>query len=168
MLSPNSSASLQMQLAMGGNAGQMSFNGAGFGAGLGMGSGLTPGRTPGSLRFSSGMSPGRRGFQSQGQMMGMRLVGAAPQNMQQSWYLDDPFEMQASLQQHHQHQQMMPQHLQMHAQPGHGSVVPHYPGFSGVGEGLTTSPLRQAWNSIQAAGGIQAFTGGHAFSQARQ
>lgn len=168
MLSPNSSASLQMQLAMGGNAGQMSFNGAGFGAGLGMGSGLTPGRTPGSLRFSSGMSPGRRGFQSQGQMMGMSLVGAAPQNMQQSWYLDDPFEMQASLQQHHQHQQMMPQHLQMHAQPGHGSVVPHYPGFSGVGEGLTTSPLRQAWNSIQAAGGIQAFTGGHAFSQARQ
>ncbi|KAJ9477677.1 putative forkhead-like transcriptional regulator [Pseudozyma hubeiensis] len=167
MLSPNSSASLQMQLAMGGGAGQMGFNGAGFGAGLGMGSGLTPGRTPGSLRFSSGMSPGRRGFASQGQMMGMSLAGAAQQNMQQGWYLDDPFEMQANLQQQHQHQQMV-QHHQIHAQPGHGGMDHHYAGFGGMGEGLTTSPLRQAWNSIQAAGGIQAFTGGHAFSQARQ
>ncbi|CDS00703.1 hypothetical protein [Sporisorium scitamineum] len=165
MLSPNSSASLQMQLAMGGGAGQMGFNGAGFGAGLGMGSGLAPGGTPGSLRFASGMSPGRRGYSGHGQMMGMSLAGAAPQNMQQAWYLDDPFEMQANLAQQHQHQQMV-QHHQIHAQPGHGGIEAHYAGFGT--EGLPASPLRQAWNSIQAAGGIQAFTGGHGFSQARQ
>ena len=169
MLSPNSSASLQMQLAMGGGAGQMGFNGASFGAGLGMGSGLTPGRTPGSLRFSSGLSPGRRGFSNHSQMMGMSLAG--PQNMQQAWYLDDPFEMQANLQQqqHQQHQQMV-QHHQIHTQSGHMELSganngAHYTGF---GDGISTSPLRQAWNSIQAAGGIQAFTGGHGFSQARQ
>ncbi|TKY85015.1 hypothetical protein EX895_006095 [Sporisorium graminicola] len=166
MLSPNSSASLQMQLAMGGSAGQMGFNGAGFGAGLGMGSGLAPGGTPGSLRFASGMSPGRRGYSGHGQLMGMSLAGAAPQSMQQAWYLDDPFEMQANLAQQHQQQQhqQMVQHHQIHAQP----MDAHYAGFSNVGEGLPASPLRQAWNSIQAAGGIQAFTGGHGFSQARQ
>ncbi|EST06351.1 Transcription factor, fork head [Kalmanozyma brasiliensis GHG001] len=168
MLSPNSSASLQMQLAMGGGAGQMGFNGAGFGAGLGMGSGLTPGRTPGSLRFSSGMSPGRRGFASNGPIMGMSLAGAAPQTMQQQgWYLDDPFEMQANLQHQHQHQQMV-HHHQIHPQSGHGSMDSHYSGFGSIGDGITTSPLRQAWNSIQAAGGIQAFTGSHGFSQAGQ
>ncbi|SPO21837.1 uncharacterized protein UTRI_01330_B [Ustilago trichophora] len=168
MLSPNSSASLQMQLAMGGGAGQMGFNGASFGAGLGMGSGLTPGRTPGSLRFSNGLSPGRRGFSNHAQMMGMSLAG--PQNMQQAWYLDDPFEMQANLQQQQQHQQMV-QHHQIHSQPlthmdmSASNNSAHYPGF---GDGLNASPLRQAWNSIQAAGGIQAFTGAHGFSQARQ
>lgn len=173
MLSPNSSASLQMQLAMGGGAAQMSFGGASFGAGLGMGSGLTPGRTPGSLRFSSGLSPGRRGFPSHSQMMGMSLAGAVPQNVQQGWYLDDPFEMQANLQQQQQSHQQMMQHHQMHAQPGHGSMD-HAAGahYSGFGDGVTTSPLRMAWNSIQAAGGIQAFTAGsgagHAFSQSRQ
>ena len=83
MLSPNSSASLQMQLAMGGGAGQMGFGSASFGAGLGMGSGLTPGRTPGSLRFSSGLSPGRRSYANHAQMMGMSSAGAAPQDMQQ-------------------------------------------------------------------------------------
>ncbi len=166
MLSPDSSASLQMQLAMGGGAGQMGFGGASFGAGLGMGSGLTPGRTPGSLRFSSGLSPGRRGFAAH-QMMGMSLAGAAPQNMpqqQHGWYLDDPFEMQANMQA--QHQQMV-QHHQIHSQPGmemSGGGGAHYPGFDGV----NNSPLRMAWNSIQAAGGIQAFTSAQGFSQARQ
>lgn len=179
MLSPNSSASLQMQLAMGGGAGQMGFGGASFGAGLGMGSGLTPGRTPGSLRFSNGLSPSRRGFSNHSQMMGMSLAGAAPQNMpqqqQQGWYLDDPFEMQAHIQQQQQHPQMS-QHHQIPSQ-GHGGMDAngngaHYSGFNG-GDGVTTSPLRMAWNSIQAAGGIQAFTaattaGGHGFSQSQQ
>ncbi|KAJ1032554.1 hypothetical protein NDA16_000577 [Ustilago loliicola] len=179
MLSPNSSASLQMQLAMGSGAGQMGFGSASFGAGLGMGSGLTPGRTPGSLRFSSGLSPGRRGFSSHSHMMGMSLAGAAPQSMQQQqqgWYLDDPFEMQANMQQQQQQQhQQMVQHHQVPSQ-GHGSMDAHgsgahYSGFNGS-DGVTTSPLRMAWNSIQAAGGIQAFTaataGGHDFSQSRQ
>ncbi|SNX82425.1 uncharacterized protein MEPE_01131 [Melanopsichium pennsylvanicum] len=179
MLSPNSSASFQMQLAMGGGAGQMGFNGATFGAGLGMGTGLTPGRTPGSLRLSGGISPGRRGFSNHAQMMGMSLAG--PHNMHQAWYLDDPFEMQANLQQQqhqqqqqqqqqsqhqHQHHQQMVHHHQMHPQPGH---MEHYNAFGSVCDIGTTSPLRQAWNSIQAAGGIQAFTtGGLGFSQVRQ
>lgn len=177
-MSPNSSASLQMQLAMGGGAAQMGFNGAGFGAGLGMGSGLAPGGTPGSLRFASGMSPGRRSFVAAhgGQVMGMSLAGAAPQNMQQAWYLDDPFEMQAANLAHQQHHQMVQQqqhHAAMHAQSGHhhggsgGGMDAHYAAFNN--EGLPASPLRQAWNSIQAAGGIQAFTGGsHGFTEARQ
>ena len=165
MLSPNSSASLQMQLAMGGGAGQMGFGSASFGAGLGMGSGLTPGRTPGSLRFSSGLSPGRRSYANHAQMMGMSSAGAAPQDMQQQqqgWYLDDPFEMQANLP-----QQQMVQHHQIHPQQGMFGGA-HYSEFGNAGDGVTTSPLRMAWNSIQAAGGIQAFTGGLGFSQTRQ
>lgn len=167
MMSPNSGARLQMQLAMGG------FGGSGFGAGLGMGSGLTPGRTPGSLRASTGLSPGRRGLSTHAQMLGMSMGGGAPQNMQQqAWFLDDPFDMQPGVQQHQQPHAQMNQHHPMHAQQGHGGMDPGASGYGayGTSDGVPASPLRMAWNSIQAAGGIQAFTAAAStgFSQSGQ
>ncbi|PWZ01099.1 hypothetical protein BCV70DRAFT_205695 [Testicularia cyperi] len=172
--SPNSS--LQMQLAMG--AGQSGFGGISFGTGLGMG----VGRPNGSLRYATGFSPGRRGQMAQ---MGMGAGGGQsmqqqqhPQQQQQQqgqsgWYLDDPFELQAGFQHlHHQQQQQhqhpqqhqQQQHHHMHGQPQlHGMDMSgaHFTGF-GATSGVNNSPLRMAWNSIQAAGGIQAFTGSNA------
>lgn len=157
--SPNSS--IQMQMAMVG--GQGGYGNMSFAAGLGMGNGLAPGRTPGSLRYPSGFSPVRRGLAASMTAQPPQMMAMSGQT-QQGWYLDDPFEMQANMQQmhHHHQQQQHHHHLQQQAHAG------QYQSF-GAGDGVSNSPLRMAWNSIQAAGGIQAFTGNtdQNFSQTR-
>ena len=157
-----SAAGLHMQMAMGaghGAFGQMQ----GFGAGLGMGSGATPGRTPGSMRFTSSSSPMRRSLLRSGNSGQMQMMNGSALHQGGSaaagWYLDDPFDVQSNLQQELDFSQM----------GGVGNVM------SGVGsggavtaDGSGASPLRMMWNTIQAAGGIQAFTQNHHMHQHHQ
>ncbi|KAN0061431.1 Forkhead transcription factor [Thecaphora frezii] len=163
-----SSTSLQMQLGMGGSGvsnlapfGHGVGMGMGMGMGMGLGSGHTPGHKAAQGRFASALSPIRRSLMSSS----MHSHGSASQQhssdaahhqlhhhhsqQQPGWYLDDPFDVQSNL-----------QHQMDYASQQMGSFG--NTGSSGGGdtpaEGPTASPLRMMWNTIQAAGGVQAFT----------